>query len=207
MALHQQHDDLRKHKAFAVRTGRISGIAVIDCNTVDAYTAITCDYPELQQTLTIRTMSGYHMYCYYHAEASTSTNALTCYLHADFRNDKAIVFGPAPTYHTIVTGTTNRYWVTLDHDPEAFPSGLLGKALKPARSQTRCNTKHQRQQVDDGEISSTPEPLITMQTPQVVFAVLERLVRALPPLHLALYDKRIGAILQFESNGAAKDLL
>ncbi len=197
-----------EHKAFAVRTGRISGITVIDCDTVDAYTAITRDYPDLQHTLTIRTPRGYHMYCRYHAGATTSTSTFANYPHVDIRSDKAIVFGPATSYRNIVTGATDRYWVALDQDPVAFPTGLLGDVLKPAGNRTGRKTKRQRHKGGDDEMPSTPEPLVTTQTSQAVLDVLERLVRALPPSYLASYDTwfQIGAVLHFESNGAAKDL-
>jgi hypothetical protein len=104
----------------------------------------------------------------------TTTNAFVNYPHVDIRNDKATVFGPGTSYRNIVTGITNTYLIALDHDPVAFPIGILGDALMPVRTEP-TKTRHQRHEADDGDMPSTPEPLAITQTSHAVLAKLERL--------------------------------
>ena len=83
------------HKAFAVLTGKISNITVLDFdvkNNYCSYEQVIKDYPQLKNYKTVRTWSGgYHIYCLYDEEINTTTNAFTKYENVDIRNDKAII--------------------------------------------------------------------------------------------------------------------
>ena len=85
----------KDHKGVGIITGKQSGITIIDCDTEDAYEIITSIYSELKKYYTVKTNKGYHIYCKYTDQVSTSIKALT---GTDILNDNSIVFAPPTSY-------------------------------------------------------------------------------------------------------------
>lgn len=89
---------LPQHNAFALRTGHLSGLTVIDCDTQEAYKHILRDFPELRDALTIQTRQGSHIYLQYNPLVKTSVGSFEKYPKVDIRNDMGVVFCPPTTY-------------------------------------------------------------------------------------------------------------
>ena len=81
-----KHDD----KVLCVITGHKNNISVIDCDTILAYDNIIKEFPVLENTYTVKTSRGYHIYVKYNPKAKTTTNT---YLNIDVRSDGGMVFG------------------------------------------------------------------------------------------------------------------
>ena len=138
---------------FVVITGKISGITVIDCDIISSYKQIIKDFPELANTLTIKTPNGYHIYCKYHPTPATKTDTFKSYPNVDIRNDIGIVFGP----NTI--RSDGKKYILLNKEQEniiAFPDNLI-KDLKEK------NTKKKKDKKDDNDDDSDDDFIDTQR--------------------------------------------
>jgi hypothetical protein len=123
----------RGDKAFAIRTGQISGITVIDCDSIDGYRRLMKDFPVLEGSLRIRTAHGFHIYCRYVPGVVSNSNSFHSYPNVDIRNDAAIVFAPPTTYTDCISKERHSYVVdspTISeedgcHSIVDFPRALL----------------------------------------------------------------------------------
>ena len=196
------------HKAFAVRTGFLSGITVIDCDTPEGYHALIRDFPSLSKTLTIRTRHGYHIYCRYHPEVPTTTRTFAERYPApiDTRNDDGLVFAPPTTYMDCISGELQSYVFENKVDREglaAFPASLVPqtKSMVPLRRTGRSglgSTACMKPCYQRSEKIPTASP-----------EELDELLRLLPPEeYLAPFDTwyKIGAIVCFETEGSSDGL-
>ena len=96
------------HKGFAVLTGKLSNITVLDFDNPESY-KITLDLcPELKDSYIVKTNKGYHIYFEYDPTILTTTNAFIGCEGVDIRNDDAIVFAP-PTKYMNYDGTEVKY--------------------------------------------------------------------------------------------------
>lgn len=86
------------HEAFGIVTGKRSGITVIDCDTDTAYSGVIRDYPELLDTLTVKTFKGYHIYTTYCPSINTDSSVFKKYPDVDIRNDGGFVVAPYSSY-------------------------------------------------------------------------------------------------------------
>lgn len=122
------------HMAFGVVTGSISGITVIDCDTHCSYESLVRDYPQLANTLTVRTAKGYHIYCNYEAGIKTNSNSFVDYPNVDVRNDGGVIFSPPTRY--MMAGNLVAYTICCIEKPSAschfvdFPVGLTDNTSK-----------------------------------------------------------------------------
>lgn len=87
-----------KHTAFAIITGPMSGITVIDCDTDEVYEQIIRDYPTLKESLTVKTRKGYHVYCQYVPKIKNNSASFKSYTDIDIRNGGGIIFAPPTIY-------------------------------------------------------------------------------------------------------------
>lgn len=80
------------HKVKCVMTGKINNICVIDCDTHDAYYQLLKKYPILENTYTVKTQRGFHIYVNYDPKVDfrNSTNKS---LNIDVKTDGGMVFG------------------------------------------------------------------------------------------------------------------
>ena len=78
-------------KCYAVLTGKISGITVLDFDTLYSYKAFCKNVPDFESYFTVKTKNGYHVYCEYNSELKTCNNVLKNLIHViDIRNDPVI---------------------------------------------------------------------------------------------------------------------
>ncbi len=66
----------KEHEVFAFISGKISGITVVDCDTIESYDKIVSDFPEANDTLTVKTRNGAHLYFQYVAAPLVKQNVL-----------------------------------------------------------------------------------------------------------------------------------
>lgn len=98
------HGDITKSyikkgdKSFAFRTGKISGISVLDFDVMSVYDEIIVKYPYLEDCYRVRTNKGYHIYFNYDERLNGATNVMTDYEGVDIRNDGNIIYCPPTTY-------------------------------------------------------------------------------------------------------------
>jgi hypothetical protein len=132
-----------EHKAFAIMTGQISGVTVIDCDSKESYEKITADFRELTDCFTVKTFKGFHIYVKYNADVIGNTNSFKSYPSVDIRNDDGIVFAPPTAYINCNTKDIVKYEVVNKQHPfKEFPKGLLSdlKSKKPAAPATVTNS-------------------------------------------------------------------
>lgn len=78
----------KQTKCFAIKTGKVSGITVIDFDTEYAYNIFLKNVPNFDTYFTIKTKKGWHVYCLYHPNLKTDNNILKGYIdEIDIRND------------------------------------------------------------------------------------------------------------------------
>ena len=196
----------REHKAFAVRTGSISGITVLDVDNKDTYNTLIRDFPLLINTLTIKTPRGFHIYCMYEPSLISNTHSFKSYPNVDIRSDNAIVFGPFTTYRNIITGKTEEYQIAnRTRRLVNIPLELIND-VKQKASTTKTSKIISKVELDDDLSASTtqaPHATHNLQT-------IERLIKFLPRTYLTSYQTwfRTGAIIFHESSGqqSGKDL-
>ena len=78
-----------KHtKHFAIRTGKVSGITVLDFDTEYAYKMFCANVPNFETYFTVKTKKGWHVYCLYDPNLKSQINALKGFIDViDIRND------------------------------------------------------------------------------------------------------------------------
>lgn len=78
----------KQTKCFAIKTGKVSGITVIDFDTEYAYNIFLKNVPNFDTYFTIKTKKGWHVYCLYHPNLKTDNNILKGYIdEIDIWND------------------------------------------------------------------------------------------------------------------------
>jgi hypothetical protein len=82
-----------KHtKHYAVRTGKVSGITVLDFDTEYAYKMFCANVPNFESYFTVKTKKGWHVYCLYDPKLKTCNNILKGLIEIiDIRNDPFII--------------------------------------------------------------------------------------------------------------------
>jgi hypothetical protein len=78
-------------KSYAVLTGKISGITVLDFDSLNSYKTFCKNVPNFESYFTVKTKNGYHVYCLYNPELKTCNNVLKKLISViDIRNDPVI---------------------------------------------------------------------------------------------------------------------
>ena len=115
-------------KCYAVLTGKISGITVLDFDSLNSYKTFCKNVPDFESYFTVKTKNGYHVYCLYNPELKTCNNVLKKLIHViDIRNDPIItkcglilgfcVLCPPSSYTTL--------------NGECYSYEFLGGTIKP----------------------------------------------------------------------------
>ena len=84
-----------EHECIGIITGKQSGITVIDCDTEMSYEILTSVYSEFKKYYTVKTKTGYHIYCKYTDKVKSSIGALK---GTDILNDNYLVYAPPTAY-------------------------------------------------------------------------------------------------------------
>jgi UDP-N-acetylmuramate-alanine ligase len=72
-----EYNAYAKHtKSYAVLTGKISGITVLDFDSLNSYKTFCKNVPDFENYFTVKTKNGYHVYCLYNPELKTCNNVL-----------------------------------------------------------------------------------------------------------------------------------
>jgi putative DNA primase/helicase len=95
-------------KSKATRTGKISGITVIDFDDKNVYDKLISEHPELIDNYTVSTPKGYHIYFKYTDKLKTGVKCFKNFPNTDIRNDDAFVIAP-PTKYKKLSGQTVKY--------------------------------------------------------------------------------------------------
>ncbi len=116
----------RGDQAFAIITGAVSDITVIDCDSHESYQQMVRDFPELHDTYTVRTAKGFHLYVKYDAAVVGNTHSFQSYPNVDIRNDDGLIFAPPTTYKNCKTLAMEEYSASnIRAEIKDFPKGLL----------------------------------------------------------------------------------
>lgn len=103
----------KSHDGFAIITGEISGISVLDFDTEDAYKEFLADFgTECVSRKTIFTRKGKHLYFKYDPDLKQTQNPTA---GVDVRNDGGIIIAP-PTKYTLLNGSVAEYELCDDFD-------------------------------------------------------------------------------------------
>ncbi len=115
----------RRHKAFAFITGKLSDVTMVDCDSMEAYERIITNYPEIKDTLTVKTRQGAHLYFRYVRGLVTSEKSFKNDLEADIRNDEGLGFAP-PTVYDFFGERASYEVVNENAKILEMPKGLIG---------------------------------------------------------------------------------
>lgn len=86
--IHQYNAYASHCKCYLVLTGKISGITVLDFDTIYSYKTFCKNVPNFESYFTVRTKKGYHVYCLYNPNLKTTFNVLKNLIHTiDIIND------------------------------------------------------------------------------------------------------------------------
>jgi len=78
------------HKINCVLTGERNNVTVFDFDTPEQYYNFINKYPEHNNSFTVKTPKGFHVYTAYNSNYKTTTNKT---INIDIRNDHAFAFG------------------------------------------------------------------------------------------------------------------
>lgn len=147
----------KNDSCFAILTGKVSGITVIDCDTEQGYINIISDFPELLKTLTIKTGKGYHIYCLYDPDLISDSKSFKNerYANIDIRNDGGLLFAPPSHYYKCDIDSEIFYVLHIDEPLIKIPDLLKGNTKAVAKSPKKKKVKVTTKSEDDND-----EPLI-----------------------------------------------
>ena len=97
--------NITSHTATAIICGEISGITVLDLDSLLIYETLIKEHPELTECYTVFTKNGAHLYFNYNKGINQTTDTIN---HIDIRNDGGFVIAP-PTTYTLKNSTTFTY--------------------------------------------------------------------------------------------------
>jgi hypothetical protein len=145
------------HKGFAILTGKLSNVTAIDCDTTESYSLLTTDYPELQETFTIKTARGYHIYVQYEAGIKSNSNSFSSYRNVDIRNDKGILFAPPSSYTNCATKKVEKYEI-VDRSKtlKPFPAQLKKDLKQSSWAKTTKSPKNTKKA--DSSVNTSAQP-------------------------------------------------
>ena len=95
----------KSHDGFAIITGKISGVSVLDFDTEDAYKEFLEAFGSGIRTNYVYTRKGKHLYWKYDPDLKQTQNPIT---NIDVRNDGGIIIAP-PTSYTLLDGSVAKY--------------------------------------------------------------------------------------------------
>ena len=111
-----------------IKTGKISNILVLDCDTVEAYKTLCTAYPKLYQHYTVKTRRGYHVYFIYDPKLKK------CNIDSvDFQSDNKLI---------IAEGTTVRRYNDETYKYEHVGGNILQMPLKIKELCTMKDEEH-----------------------------------------------------------------
>jgi phage/plasmid-associated DNA primase len=102
----------KSHSGYAIITGELSGVSVIDFDTVEGYQEFSEKYLLEKNCFKVKTRKGYHLYCKYNDALRQTQNKVA---NVDVRNNGGIIIAP-PTSYKLLDGTTAEY--KIDDDSE-----------------------------------------------------------------------------------------
>ena len=122
-----------------VRTGKESGILVVDFDDATTYNRIVKKYPALKDLLTIKTHKGYHIYGAYTPVVKQTSNLIP---QVDIRNQNGCAFAP-PTRYSLLDGETTGYSVhiAVDKIKIPFPPEFIDYLVKEQDKKMAKQTK------------------------------------------------------------------
>ena len=112
------------HKAYAMRTGAISGVTVLDFDKIEVYEKLTSQFKYLKKCYSVKTLKGYHIYFNYDSRLKTNSDVMSDFEGVDIRNDSNGFIICPPTTYTIPNGETVAYKL-IGGDIINFPDDLF----------------------------------------------------------------------------------
>lgn len=157
-----------KHSIGCVKTGKVSGISVLDFDCHKQYDAFFMEYPQLKNTLTIRTYKGYHCFYKYSDKMPCNTG---CFKHykggiydkIDGRNDGNFVFSVGSRYYHNGLSRDITYDLYRDYDILQFDEDTLSTLSTKKPNQTKndidLSRKNAKQQQIPECVKSIPDEI------------------------------------------------
>lgn len=215
------------HSAFAILTGKFSNVTVIDFDDIGSYNKMVEDFPQLKNSLTVKTRQGFHIYCKYDKNIIGRTHAFKSYPRVDLRNDSELLFAPPTTYLNCETKILENY--TFVHPcceiisiPEELKSDMVQFHESPSsqtdpshfgESALATTALQNNKQTPQIITKSNPSPQLKTSGHQSTILIKEEIIDLLNALPASYFDSwenwfRTGAIVFHElgDNQESKDL-
>ena len=147
--------DPKRDTAFAVVTGKLSGITVVDFDNMSEYIKLTENFPEIKNHRSIQTKNGIHIYYKYNPTVLDTTNGMNSYAGVDIRNDNGIVFAP-PTTYKLKNGNYVEY-KDLGGEIVEIPDFILNDLKKTKEQEKEEKQKTKEQEKEEKKIQKIQE--------------------------------------------------
>jgi hypothetical protein len=110
----------KSHDGFAIITGEVSGVSVLDFDSEDAYKEFLDVFGTGIRRNKVFTRKGKHLYFKYDPDLKQTQNPVA---NVDVRNDGGIIIAP-PTSYTLLDGSTAKYELEKDFELEEFSAEM-----------------------------------------------------------------------------------
>ncbi len=160
--------------SWAVKTGKISGITVIDFDDEDSYYRFCEDVPDFNEYFTVKTRKGFHVYCTYDWRFINTTEVMKkndkeddLFKGIDIRNDGGVIICP-PSSYTCPDGSIATYEFNGGEIRE-IPE-FLSANIDPSKLRTKEPT------IDSGYSSEDVDtPVVSDPTNKILIKVVNSL--------------------------------
>lgn len=112
--------------SMGILTGKVSNLTVVDFDTEESYEEAITKYPELLETMSVKTKKGWHLYFNYYPKLKNTTGVLS---DVDIRNDGGFIIAP-PTKYENLAGEVCKYTTVQDSKRIDIPDAFLN-SFKP----------------------------------------------------------------------------
>lgn len=168
----------KSHDGFAIITGEVSGVSVLDFDTKDAYDEFLAVFGTGIRRNKVFTRKGKHLYFKYDPDLKQTQNPVA---GVDVRNDGGIIIAP-PTSYTLLDGSVAKYELENDFDLEELTAEMklwCGERdliknynepeVKPKKEKKSKPTKLKSKPTEKEEMMEDDETTAsTITTPEVV---------------------------------------
>jgi phage/plasmid-associated DNA primase len=190
----------KSHKIGCIKTGKKSNISVIDFDDHKQYDLFYEEFPQLKNTLTIRTYKGYHCFYKYNPNVPCSSGCFKNYKNGiynnlDGRNDGNFVFGVGSKYYHNGLKKEVSYDLYREYELLEFPDDILNKLCVGKVKNKNNNTNSNSPIKDKKFLNIKPTTIILIKDE------LEELGKLIRISDLDNYSDWVNIVLSIKSFG------
>ena len=143
----------------AIHTGKLNKLTVFDFDELSSYIAFTEKYPFLNDTLTVKTRRGFHLYFEYSEQFKSGSDLFQNYSNIDIINDNKFITAPN-TFYFDENGKKIVYNIIEDKDIMKLSNEQIANILedlKKPTSKESFNISEKKNKINKTEIEEIIE--------------------------------------------------